>query len=79
MDLKSKIFGVTMVSYGEVEVCVLISIFMLSLLGNEYNRNIIGLYRDDGLVVFKNTSGLQSEKFKKTFQKMFKNKGLDIT
>ena len=52
---------------------------MLSLLGNEYNRNNIGLYKDDGLVVFKNTSGLPSENFKKTFQKMFKNKGLDIT
>ena len=27
---------------------------------------------------FKNTSGPQSEKIKKTFQRMFKNKGLDI-
>ena len=27
---------------------------------------------------FKNTSGPQSEKIKKTFQKMFENKGLDI-
>ena len=51
---------------------------MLSLIGNIYNRNSIGLYRDDGLAVFKNTSGPQSEKIKKTFQKMFKNKGLDI-
>ena len=68
-----------MVSYDEVKVCALISIFMLSLLGNEYNRNNIGLYKDDGLVVFKNTSGLPFENFKKTFQKMFKNKGLDIT
>ena len=51
---------------------------MLSLIGNKYNPNNIGLYRDDGLAVFKNTSGLQSEKIKKTFQRMFKNKGLDI-
>ena len=51
---------------------------MLSLIGNKYNPNNIGLYRDDGLAVFKNTSGPQSEKIKKTFQKMFKNKGLDI-
>ena len=28
--------------------------------------------------VFKNTSGPQSEKIKTTFQRMFKNKGLDI-
>ena len=51
---------------------------MLSLIGNKYNPNNIGLYRDDGLAVFKNTSGPQSEKIKKTFQRMFKNKGLDI-
>ena len=30
------------------------------------------------MAVFKNTSGLQSEKIKKDFQKKFKNKGLDI-
>ena len=65
-------------SYDGAEVCELIGIFMLSLIGNIYNRNNIGLYRDDGLAVFKNTSGPQSEKIKKTFQKMFKNKGLDI-
>ena len=65
-------------SYDGAEVCELIGIFMLSLIGNIYNRNNIVLYRDEGLAVFKNTSGPQSEKIKKTFQKMFKNKGLDI-
>ena len=65
-------------SYDGAEVCELSGIFMLSLTGNKYNPNNIGLYRDDGLAVFKNTSGPQSEKIKKTFQKMFKNKGLDI-
>ena len=65
-------------SYDGAEVCELIGIFILSLIGNKYNPNNIGLYRDDGLAVFRNTSGPQSEKIKKTFQKMFKNKGLDI-
>ena len=51
---------------------------MLSLIGNKYNVNSVGLYRDDGLTVFRNTSSPQSEKTKKTFQKMFKDKGLDI-
>ena len=32
----------------------------------------------DGLIVFKNTIGLQSEKIKKNFQKKFTNKGLVI-
>ena len=51
---------------------------MLSLIGKKYNCNNIGLYRDDGLAVFKDTSGPESEKTKITFQKVFKNKGLDI-
>ena len=67
-------FDVTMGSYDGAEVCELIGIFMLSLIGNKYNPNDIGVYRDDRLAVFKNTSGSQSEEI----QKMFKNKGLDI-
>ena len=51
---------------------------MLSLIGNKHNPNNVGLYKDDRLAVFKNTRGPQSEKIKKTFQKVFKNKGLDI-
>ena len=71
-------FDVTMGSYDGAEVCELIGIFMLSLIGNKYNPNNIRLYRDDGLAVFENTSGPQSEKIKNTFQKMFKNKSLGI-
>ena len=48
---------------------------MLSLIGYKNNPNKIGLHRDEGLPVLKNTSGPQSEKIKKSFQKMFKNKG----
>ena len=65
-------------SYDGAEVCELIVIFMLSLIGNKYNPNNIGLYRDDGLAVSKNTNSPQSKKLKNTFQTMFKNKGLDI-
>ena len=62
-------------SYDGAEICELIGTFMLSLIGNKYNPNNTGVYRDDRLAVFKNTSGSQSEKIKKTFQKMSKNKG----
>ena len=52
-------------SYDEAEVCELSGIFMLSLIGNKYNPNKIGLYRDDGLVIFKNTSGCNLNKLKR--------------
>ena len=49
----------------------LISIFMLSLIGNKYNPNSIGLYRDEGSTVFKNKSGAQSERIKKRLFKKY--------
>ena len=57
---QSNNFDVTMGSYDGAEICELIGIFMLSLIGNKYNPNNIGLYRDDRSTVFKNTSGPQS-------------------
>ena len=70
-------FDVTMGLYNGDEVCELIGMFMLHLFSSKYNVNNIGLYRDDGLAVFKNTSGPQCEKSKKISQEMFKNQGLD--
>ena len=43
-----------------------------------YNKNDISLYRDDGLAVFRNTSGSQAEKIKKHFQSIFRRNNLSI-
>ena len=51
---------------------------MLSVLSKHINQNHIGLYRDDGLAILKNTSGPEAKKLKKQFQKLFKEKDLDI-
>ena len=50
-------------TYDEVEVFDLL--YKLSL---KYNKNSIGLYRDDGLT---NISGPKSENVKKDIQKLF--------
>ena len=65
-------------AYDGAEICELVGIFMLSLLSEKYSSNNIGLYRDDGLSVFRNISGQQAEKHKKIIQKIFKDKGLQI-
>ena len=44
----------------------------------KYNRNNIGLDRDDDLAVFKNISGPQAEKIKKHFQNIFRKNNLNI-
>lgn len=74
-----KLFDVTMGAFDGAEVCELVGCFLLNKLSSKYNKNEIGLYRDDGLAVFKNVSGTQIERIKKDFQKIFKNHGLDIT
>ena len=71
---QSNNLDVAMGSYDGAEVCELIGILILSLIGKIYNRNNVGLCRDDGLAVSKNTSRPQSEKFKKTFKKCLRTK-----
>ena len=49
-------------AYDGAKVCELTGIYMLYLIGKKYDSKNIGLYRDDGLTLFKNVSGLASEK-----------------
>ena len=78
MKKGSDLFDVSMGAYDGAEVCELIGIFLLNLVGRQYDPKNIGLYRDDGLSIFKNCSGPQMEKIKKRLQKVFKNNGLNV-
>ena len=75
---KSGIFDVTMGAYDGAEICELVGIYILSILSTKCDKGNIGLYRDDGLSVFENLSGPQSERIKKEFQKVFNDNGLKI-
>ena len=44
-----------------------------------FKKEDFGLYRDDGLAVFRKTSGPQAERIKKEFIRIFKENHLDIT
>ena len=72
------LFDVTMGAYDGAEVCELVGTYMLNLLAERCDRSEIGLYRDDGLAVFKNKSGPELERIKKFIQKTFKDKGLEL-
>ena len=78
MKKGSDLSDVSMGAYDGAEVCELIGIFLLNLLGRQYDTKNIDLYRDNGLSIFKNCSGPQIEKIKKRLQKVFKNNGLDV-
>ena len=66
-------------SYDGAEVCELVGLFILNDLCNTYGKQNIGLYRDDGLAIFKNTSGPQAERIRKDITRRFKTHGLNIT
>ena len=68
---ESGLFDVTMGAYDGAEVWELVRIFLLYQLSRIYNSNDIGIYRDDGLAIFRNTSGLKAEKMKKHFRSIF--------
>ena len=79
MDKKeSGLFDVTMGAYDGAEVCELVDSFLLHQLSNKYSKKDVGLYRDDGLAVFKNKSGPQAERIKKNFQKNLRENDLNI-
>ena len=59
-------------AYNGAKVCELVGIFMLNKIVEKYNKNTIGWYRDDGLAVFKNICGPESECIKKNFQSLFR-------
>ena len=75
---ESDLFDVPMGNYDGAEVCELIGIFLLNLLRQQYNTKNIGLYRGDGLWIFKNCTGPQMEKIKKRLQNVFRSNGLDV-
>ena len=60
------------------DVYELIGIFMRHKLSTQYDKHNIGLYIYDGLVMFKNISGPESERTKKNFKPIFKENGLEI-
>ena len=78
MKKESDLFDVTMGAYDGAEVCELVGIYLQYLISLHYNKQYIGLYRDDGLAVFKNVSGPDSERIKKKLQNIFKDHGLEI-
>ena len=71
-------FDVTMGSYDGAEICELVGLYLLNLLCKHFDKDLIGLYRDDGLSAF-NFSGPQADKARKKICEIFKSCGLRVT
>ena len=69
----------TMGSYDGAEICELVGLFILDMLAKHFPAANVGLYRDDGLAVFKNLTARTADKLRNTFIDIFKSVGLKIT
>ena len=65
-------FDITMGSFDGAEICELVGVYILIVLGEKYGKERVGLYRDHGLAYFENISGPQAEKIRKDVIKIFK-------
>ena len=74
----SPMFDVAMGCYDGAEVCELVGLYILHKLTSTYTNGSIGLYRDDGLAVFKNMSARSLDKARKDFSKILGELGLQI-
>lgn len=73
----NNMFDVTMGSYDGAETCELVGAYLLSKLSPSLKQNI-GLYRDDGMAVYK-TTPQETERMKKQICRIFKEHDLRIT
>ncbi len=72
----NSLFDATM---GTAEICELVGLFILNNLGQNFGKENIGLYRDDGLAIMKNKSAHLADKARKELHKSFEQFGLKIT
>ena len=61
------------------EVCEIVGSYILNLLVNILDKDLVGLYRDDGLAIIRNLSSPEIERKRKAIIKLFKECGLNIT
>ena len=74
-------FDVTMGSFDGAELCELIGIYIQSLLTDSIElitKENIGLYRDDGLILLRNTNSQQTDRSRKRIIKKFQSIGFKI-
>ena len=62
---------VTMGPFDGAEICELVELFLLSEISKKYNKNNVGLYRDDGLAIFRNINGHQADKIRNNVYEVF--------
>ena len=66
------------VQFDGAEICELVGIHILSLLLNKVDKQCTGLYRDDGLVILRNTSKQETDRIRKDIIEIIKDAAFKI-
>ena len=72
-------FEVLMGCYDVAEVCEIAGSYILSLLSNILDKDLVRLYKDNALTIVRNISGPEIERKRKVLIKLFKECGLNLT
>ena len=59
-------------SFDGTELCELVGLYILQILGEKHRKRRIRLYRDERLACFGYTSGPQADGIRKDFLKIFR-------
>ena len=65
-------------SFDDIELCELVGLYVLHILGEKYGKHRISMYCNDGLGCFRYTSGPQTDRIRKDFTRIFKG-GFDLS
>ena len=65
-------------AYDGAEIWELADLFLLNNLANKFYKNSIGIYRDNGLALFKNINDHRADERPKEFHQLFKENGLSL-
>ena len=60
-------------SYDGADLCELIDIYIESLLEGTLEKDQMGLYQDDGIIILRNTNSQQTDKIGKKILSIFKS------
>ncbi len=72
-------FDATMGSFDGADVCELVGLFLLNELSQIFDKDHVGLYRDDGLMLLTGTSDRLADQTRKKLHQLFEQFGLKIT
>ena len=68
----TNLFDVAIGAYDGAKGCKLVGLFLLNNLAKKSGKNSVGLYRDDGVTIFKNINDHHVDNIRKEFHQLLK-------